>query len=74
MSFTTSDTAILQNVLRYEFHGILYFELRYVLDADAKREVRLERVASHIVYENPLPGDRIVLERLMGHIHKVARA
>lgn len=74
MPFTDEQSVILQNVLRYEFHGILHFELRYSAPGDPPGTIRSERVASHIVYDNPLAGDKIIIERLMGMIHKVKKA
>lgn len=73
MSFTTEERAVIQAVLRYEFHGILHFEIRYIKDGETGT-VRAERIASHVIYENPQAGDAIVIERLMGMIHKVRKA
>jgi hypothetical protein len=71
VTFTTERRAELVAVLRYEFHGILHFELRYVVEGDPSRAVHAQRVASHQVYADPLAGDRIVLELLLEMVHRV---
>ncbi|MBI3819800.1 MAG: hypothetical protein HY286_13980 [Planctomycetes bacterium] len=82
MNLKSTESATLQNVLRYEFHGILYFELHYIRAGAATAAgaansadacVWTERVAAHIVYEHPKAGDRVEIERLMGMIHAVRR-
>lgn len=74
MAFTNEERATLRVVLRYEFHGILYLELRYARDGDPPGTIRMQRVAGHQVYADPQPGDAIVLRSLMGMVHEVAKA
>jgi hypothetical protein len=62
VTFTTERRAELVAVLRYEFH---------VVEGDPGRAVHAQRVASHQVYADPRPGDRIVLELLLEMVHRV---
>lgn len=67
------EGALLRAVLRYEFHGILHFELRYSEPGDPEGTVRVQRVAAHQVYADPKAGDRIRIEELMGLVHRVSK-
>jgi hypothetical protein len=74
MAFTTTEEATVQEVLRYEFHGILHFEIRYAKAGDPPGTVRSQRIASHQIYPNPVKGDAIVIHSLMGMIHQIEKA
>lgn len=60
-------------VLRYEFHGILHFELHLELDGRESMPPSVIRVAAHQVYSDPQVGDRVVVRFLMGLVHGVER-
>ncbi|MFN0204913.1 MAG: hypothetical protein ACKVS6_01205 [Planctomycetota bacterium] len=74
VTFTTTEPATLKAVLRYEFHGILHFELHYTKPGDAPQTIRIQKIASHQIYPNPQAGDAIVIHALMGMIHQITKA
>jgi hypothetical protein len=58
----------------YELHGTPYFALLYRLDADPETAAREARVSHEMIYANPQPGDRVMVESVLNVVDRVTRA
>jgi hypothetical protein len=56
----------------YELHGTRYYAILYQLDADpaAAREARL---SFDMIYDDPQPGDRVLLQQVLGVVDRITR-
>lgn len=56
----------------YELHGTRYFAVLYRLDTspDAPKEAR---VSFDMIYDDPRPGDRVLIESVLGVVDKITR-
>lgn len=57
----------------YELHGTRYYAVLYRLDAEpgASREARL---SFDMVYDDPQPGDRVLIQQVLGVVDRMIRA
>jgi hypothetical protein len=60
------------DVRGYELHGTRYFALLYRLDA-APEQAREARVSFDMIYDDPRPGDRVLVESVLGVVDRVRR-
>jgi hypothetical protein len=58
------------DVRAYELHGTRYYALLYRLDADPQR-AREARVSFDMIYDDPKPGDRVLVEAVLGVVDRV---
>jgi hypothetical protein len=55
----------------YDLHGTRYYAVGYRLDGDpAAREVRL---SFDMIYDGPQPGDRVLIQRILGVVDRMTR-
>jgi hypothetical protein len=56
----------------YELHGTRYFAVLYRLDVspDQSREARL---SFDMIYDDPRPGDRVLVESVLGVVDRMSR-
>lgn len=59
-------------VRAYELHGTRYYALLYRLDA-APEQAREARVSFDMIYDDPRPGDRVLVESVLGVVDRVRR-
>lgn len=65
------QAGVIVDVQPYELHGTRYYAVLYQLDGDpAQREARL---SFEMIYENPRPGDRVLVQQILGVVDKMAR-
>lgn len=57
----------------YELHGTRYYAVLYRLDADPER-AREARLSFDMIYDDPKPGDRVLVESVLGVVDRVTRA
>jgi hypothetical protein len=56
----------------YELHGTRYYAVLYQLDGDdVRREARL---SFDMIHDDPQPGDRVLVQQLLGVVDRMARA
>jgi hypothetical protein len=58
----------------YELHGTPYFAVRYRLDGDPQNGAREARLSFDMIYEGAQPGDRVLVESVLGVVDRVRRA
>ena len=56
----------------YELHGTRYYQVIFQLDGepDVSREARL---SFDMIYDDPQPGDRVLVQQILGVVDKMAR-
>ena len=57
----------------FELHGTPYFAVLFALDADPERP-REARLSFDMIYDDPQPGDRVLVRSLLGVVDKMERA
>ncbi|HET6615037.1 MAG TPA: hypothetical protein VFH62_04040 [Dehalococcoidia bacterium] len=57
----------------YELHGTRYFAVLYRLDADPEH-AREARVSFDMIYDDPRPGDRVLVESVLSVVDRVTRS
>ena len=63
--------ATIQAVQPYELHGVLYYQLRYVMDGE--QQPRDARLSHDMAYAEPQPGDRVEVHALLGIVDQIRR-
>ena len=56
----------------YELHGTRYFAVLYRLDA-APDEPKEARLSFDMIYDDPQPGDRVLIESVLGVVDRMSR-
>ncbi|MBI5285363.1 MAG: hypothetical protein HY874_09740 [Chloroflexi bacterium] len=56
----------------YELHGTRYYAVAYRLDADPADAAREARVSFDMIYDGAQPGDRILIESVLGVVDRIA--
>jgi hypothetical protein len=56
----------------YELHGTRYFAVLYRLDADPE-QAREARVSFDMIYDDPHPGDAVLVEAVLGVVDRIQR-
>ncbi|MBF6600279.1 MAG: hypothetical protein IVW36_07205 [Dehalococcoidia bacterium] len=57
----------------FELHGTRYYAVIYRLDAEPG-QVREARLSFDMIYDDPQPGDRVLVESVLGVVDRMARA
>lgn len=65
--------ATLHAVRPYQLHGTPYFAVLYNLDAEPDR-AREARLSFDMIYPDPAPGDRILVQAILGVVDRISRA
>ncbi|MHB8377408.1 MAG: hypothetical protein ACYDEB_10700 [Dehalococcoidia bacterium] len=55
----------------YELHGTRYFAVLYRLDAEP--EPREARLSFDMIYDDPRPGDAVLVESVLGVVDRMQR-
>jgi hypothetical protein len=57
----------------YELHGTRYYQVIFQLDGEpgVSREARL---SFDMTYDDPQPGDRVLVQQILGVVDKMSRA
>lgn len=63
--------ATIEAVQPYQLHGLLYFQLRYLVDGEA--QAREARLSHDMAYAEPSAGDRVEVHTLLGIVDRVSR-
>ena len=58
----------------YELHGTRYYAVAYRLDSDAPDAAREARISFEMIYDGAQPGDRILIESVLGVVDRIAPA
>lgn len=56
-----------------QIHGQVQIALQFHLDGDPPERLHVGRVAGESIYRDASPGDRIVMDFVMGNVIKVER-
>ena len=56
----------------YELHGTRYFAVLYRLDATPE-QAREARLSFDMMYDDPQPGDRVLVESVLGVVDRMTR-
>jgi hypothetical protein len=56
----------------YELHGTRYYAVLYQLDSDDQR--REARLSHDMIHADPQPGDRVLIEQIVGVVDRMSRA
>jgi hypothetical protein len=65
---------VILDVRAYELHGTPYFALLYRFDSDAEEARREARLSSDMIYSSPRPGDRVLIESVLGVVDRMSPA
>ena len=65
---------VLLQVRPYELHGTPYFALLFRFDTDPDGGAREARVSADMVYADPQPGDRVLVESVLNVVDRIVRA
>jgi hypothetical protein len=57
----------------YELHGTRYFAVLYRLDAEPE-QAREARVSFDMIYDDPQPGDAVLIGSVLGVVDRIQRA
>ena len=66
--------AVIVDVRPYELHGTRYYALLYRLDTDPPDGAREARVSFEMIYADPAPGDRVLVQAIVGVVDRVTKA
>jgi hypothetical protein len=58
----------------YELHGTPYFAVLYRLDVDPQASAREARLSFEMIYPDPRPGDRVLVESVLNVVDRMTRA
>jgi hypothetical protein len=58
----------------YELHGTPYVAVLYRLDADPEAAAREARLSFEMIYADPHPGDRVLVESVLNVVDRMMRA
>ncbi len=58
----------------FELHGTPYVALRYRFDDDPPDAMREARLSADMTYDAPQPGDRVIIDAVLGVVDRVRRA
>lgn len=64
---------VIVQVRPYELHGTRYYALLFRFDSDPSDGAREARVSFDMIYENPQPGDRVLVESIIGVVDRVTK-
>jgi hypothetical protein len=62
------------DVRPYELHGTRYFAVLYRLDTDPEDGSREARLSFDMIYDDPKPGDHVLIESVLGVVDRIQRA
>jgi hypothetical protein len=68
------QAGVIVDLRPYELHGTKYFAVQYRLDADPDTGAREARLSFDMIYEGAQPGDRVLIESVLGVVDRVRRA
>lgn len=72
-SFFQSETeAVLRSVKPYQVHGARFFDIGFSFTVDPPESLRRARISDNLIYANPRPGDRVLVQVLMGNVSRVS--
>jgi hypothetical protein len=63
---------VILQVRPYELHGTPYYQVILRLDDEPDR-AREARLSSDMIYDDPQPGDPVVVEAVLGVVDRVSR-
>ena len=63
---------VLLEVREVEIHGALFYDLVFALDASPS-QARSSRIGRESVYDQPQPGDKVLLHLVLGQITRVEK-
>lgn len=69
-----AQPGVILQVRAYELHGTPYFAVLYRLDADPPDGAREARLSYEMIYPDPQPGERVLIESVLGVVNRVRRA
>ena len=68
------QSGVIVDLRPYELHGTKYFAVRYRLDGDPDSGAREARLSFDMIYEGAQPGDRVLIESVLGVVDRMRRA
>jgi hypothetical protein len=68
-----SREAVLKKIQPISVHGQISLDVHYVFPDDENDQVRVARIGPEIVTSKLEPGDRIMLEFLLGNVTNITR-
>jgi hypothetical protein len=60
------------NVQQIDIHGSRFWDVSYALD-NAPQQAQRGRIGTESAYDNPAPGDKVVLHQLLGVLTKIEK-
>lgn len=70
--FQSENEAILRSVKPCQVHGARFFDIGFSFTADPPESRRRARISDNLIYSNPRPGDRVLVQVLMGNVSRVS--
>jgi hypothetical protein len=67
-----AQSGVLLQLRPYELHGTRYYAVAYRLDSGAPDAAREARVSFEMIYDGAQPGDRILIESVLGVVDRIA--
>ena len=68
------EAGVIVDVRPYELHGTRYFAVLYRLATDPEGGAREARLSFDMIYGDPRPGDRVLIESVLGVVDRMSRA
>jgi hypothetical protein len=65
---------VIVDIRPYELHGTRYYAVLYRLEGDPDTGAREARLSFDMIYEGAHPGDRVLIESVLGVVDRIARA
>jgi hypothetical protein len=62
---------VIVDVRPYEMHGTRYYAVSYQLDGEESR--REARLSFDMIYDDPRPGDRVLIQQILGVVDRMTR-
>jgi len=68
------QTGVIVAVQPYELHGTPYYSVLFRYDGDPPEGARQARLSADMAYESPQPGDRVLIDAVLGVVDRIRRA
>jgi hypothetical protein len=65
---------VIVSVRPYELHGTPYYSVLFRYEDDPPEGAREARLSADMAYDAPQPGDRILIDAVLGVVDRIRRA
>ncbi|MDP9235984.1 MAG: hypothetical protein M3P30_01060 [Chloroflexota bacterium] len=68
------QAGVILQLRAYELHGTPYYAVQFRLDSDPEGGSREARLSADMIYPEPQPGDRVLVQSVVGVVDRMEKA